>query len=73
MLIINQTIDNAIVTVWSNGEIVGEIADRTTFFEAVHTNGMKAVFNSFEAAKSLFEEVIKPNNLVKRNNQLNLF
>ena len=72
MLIINQTIDNSIVTVFNNGEIIGEIANRNTFYEATHVNGCKAIFKTFEAAKQLFEEVIKPNT-IKLNNQLNLF
>lgn len=72
MLTIQNTISPEIKTVFNNGELIGEITDRTTFFEAAHINGCKAVFNSFEAAKKLFEEVIKPNT-IKRNNQLNLF
>jgi hypothetical protein len=71
MLQINNTIDENIKTVFNNGEILGEIQNRHTFFEATHVNGTKACFNSFEACKQLFEEVIKPT--VKRNNQLNLF
>jgi hypothetical protein len=72
MLTINQTIDNSIVTVFNNGEVIGEIANRNTYFEAVHKNGMKAVFSTFDGAKKLFEEVIKPNT-IKPNNQINLF
>jgi len=72
MLTIQTTIDQNIKTVFFNGEFLGEITDRNTFFEATHKNSTKAIFSSFEACKQLFEEVIKPNK-IKRNNQLNLF
>jgi len=72
MLTIQTTIDQNIKTVFFNGEFLGEITDRNTFFEATHKNSTKAIFSSFEACKQLFEEVIKPNT-IKRNNQLNLF
>jgi hypothetical protein len=69
---IQQTINPETVSIFNDGEYIGDITNRNTFYEAIHKNGMKAVFNSFEAAKQLFEEVVKPNT-VKRNNQLNLF
>lgn len=72
MLTIQNTISPDIKTVFHNGEFLGEITDRGTFFEATHSNSTKAVFNSFEAAKTLFEEVIKPNKIIV-NYQLNLF
>ena len=72
MLTIQTTINQETKSVFNNGEFLGEITDRGTFFEAIHVNNTKAVFNSFEACKKLFEEVIKPNT-IKRNNQLNLF
>jgi hypothetical protein len=72
MLTIQTTISPEVKTVFNNGQLIGEIIERPTFFEAAHINGCKAVFNSFDAAKKLFEEVIKPTT-VKRNNQLNLF
>jgi hypothetical protein len=72
MLTIQTTIAPEVKTVFNNGQLIGEIIDRNTFFEAVHISGGKGVFNSFDAAKKLFEEVIKPNT-IKRNNQLNLF
>jgi hypothetical protein len=69
---LQQTINPETVSIFNDGEYIGDITNRNTFYEAIHKNGMKAVFNTFEAAKQLFEEVIKPNT-VKRNNQLNLF
>jgi hypothetical protein len=69
---LQQTINPETVSIFNDGEYIGDITNRNTFYEAIHKNGMKAVFNSFDAAKQLFEEVIKPNT-VKRNNQLNLF
>ena len=69
---LQQTINPETVSIFNDGEYIGDITNRNTFYEAIHKNGMKAVFNSFEADKQLFEEVIKPNT-VKRNNQLNLF
>ncbi len=72
MLSIQTTINTETKSVFNNGEYIGDITDRSTFYEAVHKNGMKAVFSSFEAAKQLFEEVAKPNT-IKLNNQLNLF
>jgi UDP-glucose 4-epimerase len=69
---LQQTINPETVSIFNEGEYIGDITNRNTFYEAIHKNGMKAVFNSFEAAKQLFEEVIKPNK-IKRNNQLNLF
>ena len=69
---LQQTINPETVSIFNEGEYIGDITNRNTFYEAIHKNGMKAVFNSFDAAKQLFEEVIKPNT-VKRNNQLNLF
>ena len=72
MLTIQTTINPETKIVFFNGEFLGEITDRNTFFEAAHQNGVKAIFSSFEACKQLFEEVIKPNT-IKRNNQLNLF
>ena len=70
---IQSTINSDIMTIWSAGEMVGEIEKRKFGFNARHRNGMVANFGTFEAAKQLFEEIVKPNNLVKRNNQLNLF
>ena len=72
MLIIQNTISEETKSVFNNGEYLGDITDRGTFFEATHKNTTKAVFNSFEACKQLFEEVIKPNKITV-NNQLNLF
>ena len=72
MLIIQNTISEETKSVFFNGEFLGEITDRNTFFEATHKNSTKAVFSSFEACKQLFEEVIKPNKITV-NNQLNLF
>ena len=69
---IQQTINPETVSVYNNGEYIGDITNRNTFFEAIHKNGMKAVFNTFDAAKKLFEEVVKPNT-IKPNNQINLF
>jgi hypothetical protein len=69
---IQQTINPETVSIFNDGEYIGDITNRNTFYEAIHKNGMKAVFNTFDGAKQLFEEVIKPNT-VKRNNQLNLF
>jgi hypothetical protein len=69
---IQQTINPETVSIYNNGEYIGDINDRNTYFEAVHKNGMKAVFNTFDAAKKLFEEVVKPNT-IKPNNQINLF
>jgi len=56
MLQINHTINPEVKSVFLNGEFLGEITDRNTFFEATHANGTKATFNSFNAAKQLFEE-----------------
>lgn len=72
MLQINHTINPGVKSVFLNGEFLGEITDRNTFFEATHANGTKATFNSFNAAKQLFQEVIKPNKITV-NYQLNLF
>lgn len=69
---IQQTINPETVSIYNNGEYIGDITNRNTFFEAIHKNGMKAVFSTFDAAKKLFEEVIKPNT-IKPNNQINLF
>jgi hypothetical protein len=69
---IQQTINPETVSIYNNGEYIGDITNRNTFFEAVHKNGMKAVFNTFDAAKKLFEEVVKPST-IKPNNQINLF
>lgn len=69
---IQQTINPETVSIYNNGEYIGDINDRNTYFEAVHKNGMKAFFNTFDAAKKLFEEVVKPNT-IKPNNQINLF
>ena len=69
---IQKTINPETVSIFNNGEYIGDINDRNTYFEAVHKNGMKAVFNTFDAAKKLFEEVVKPNT-IKPNNQINLF
>ena len=69
---IQQTINPETVSIYNNGEYIGDINDRNTYFEAVHKNGMKAVFNTFDAAKKLFEEVVKPS-VIKSNNQINLF
>jgi len=69
---IQKTINPETVSIYNNGEYIGDINDRNTYFEAVHKNGMKAVFNTFDAAKKLFEEVVKPNT-IKPNNQINLF
>jgi len=68
---LQTTINSDIMTVFNNGEQVGEIAKTKSGFEARHSNGLTANFATFEAAKKLFEEVIKPT--IKRNNQLNLF
>jgi len=72
MLTIQTTINPETKSVFFNGEFLGEITDRNTFFEATHVNSTKAIFSSFEACKQLFEEVIKPNKITI-NNQLNLF
>jgi spore maturation protein CgeB len=69
---IQQTINPETVSIYNNGEYIGDITNRNTFFEAIHKNGMKAVFSTFDAAKKLFEEVVKPNT-IKPNNQINLF
>lgn len=69
---IQQTINPETVSIYNNGEYIGDITNRNTFFEAVHKNGCKAVFNTFDAAKKLFEEVVKPST-IKPNNQINLF
>jgi spore maturation protein CgeB len=69
---IQQTINPETVSIYNNGEYIGDITNRNTFFEAIHKNGMKAVFSTFDAAKKLFEEVVKPNT-IKQNNQINLF
>ncbi len=69
---IQQTINPETVSIYNNGEYIGDINDRNTYFEAVHKNGMKAFFNTFDGAKKLFEEVVKPNT-IKPNNQINLF
>ncbi len=72
MLTIQTTINPETKSVFHNGEFLGEITDRGTFFEATHSNSTKAIFSSFEACKQLFEEVIKPNKIIV-NYQLNLF
>jgi hypothetical protein len=69
---IQQTINPETVSIYNNGEYIGDINDRNTYFEAVHKNGMKAVFSTFDGAKKLFEEVVKPS-VIKSNNQINLF
>jgi len=69
---IQQTINPETVSIYNNGEYIGDITNRNTFFEAIHKNGMKAVFSTFDAAKKLFEEVVKPST-IKQNNQINLF
>jgi len=69
---IQQTINPETVSIYNNGEYIGDITNRNTFFEAIHKNGMKAVFSTFDAAKKLFEEVVKPST-IKPNNQINLF
>lgn len=69
---IQQTINPETVSIFNNGEYIGDINDRNTFFEAVHKNGMKAIFSTFDGAKKLFEEVVKPST-IKSNNQINLF
>jgi hypothetical protein len=69
---IQKTINPETVSIFNNGEYIGDINDRNTFFEAVHKNGMKAIFSTFDGAKKLFEEVVKPST-IKPNNQINLF
>lgn len=69
---IQQTINPETVSIYNNGEYIGDITNRNTFFEAIHKNGMKAIFSTFDAAKKLFEEVVKPST-IKSNNQINLF
>jgi hypothetical protein len=69
---IQKTINPETVSIFNNGEYIGDINDRNTYFEAVHKNGMKAVFSTFDGAKKLFEEVVKPS-VIKSNNQINLF
>ena len=69
---IQQTINPETVSIYNNGEYIGDITNRNTFFEAIHKNGMKAVFSTFDAAKKLFEEVVNPST-IKQNNQINLF
>lgn len=69
---IQKTINPETVSIFNNGEYIGDINDRNTFFEAVHKNGMKAIFSTFDGAKKLFEEVVKPST-IKSNNQINLF
>ena len=69
---IQQTINPETVSIYNNGEYIGDITNRNTFFEAIHKNGMKAIFSTFYAAKKLFEEVVKPST-IKSNNQINLF
>jgi hypothetical protein len=70
---LQQTINPETVSVFNDGEYIGDITNRNTFYEAIHKNGMKAVFNSFEAAKRLFESITENKVIKPSNKQLNLF
>ena len=61
------------MSIFYDGQELGEISKTKAGFEAKHINGLKANFVTFEAAKRLFESITENKVIKPSNKQLNLF